>query len=164
MGCIFWQLHFAATIIPSRSRVILKLLQVCGTVPFTSSREVVFSQPQYPSFLPDVLTSFLKTLLSKTRQTRIHYNSIPHHSWLVRDSAMVKSSKSPSFSNSAASSEVSSIYSDCCSYTTTSSNCTFNTTRNCKSNVCNANSPEGLTRACDSSKKNSANSYDLVIH
>lgn len=106
---------------------------VCGTVPFTCSRDVVFSPPPFPTFLSPALVSFLQLLLSKTRQDRIHFHAIPQHVWLMKEATLLAAHDPYAdlfpATSTVASSEVSSGYSDCCSCAsqpTASSGGTFN--------------------------------------
>lgn len=58
---------------------------VTGRVPFTSKREVVFSEPHLPAYLSPYCRDLLTQSLHKVRHSRIRFEDIRWHTWMNLD-------------------------------------------------------------------------------
>ena len=58
---------------------------VCGRAPFSSKRDVVFSEPILPDFLSPFCVNLLTQSLNKVRHLRIRFENIRWHTWMNLD-------------------------------------------------------------------------------
>jgi PAS domain-containing serine/threonine kinase len=58
---------------------------VCGRAPFSSKREVVFSEPELPSCLSPFCVDLLTQCLNKVRHLRVRFENLRWHTWMNLD-------------------------------------------------------------------------------
>lgn len=79
------QRHYTPLEATSWALGCLLYCMVCGRAPFSSKRDVVFSEPLLPPFLSPFCSDLITQSLNKVRHLRIRFENIRWHTWLNMD-------------------------------------------------------------------------------